>query len=112
MGLSKKFEQFEIELAKAKEECSNANEKCLAAEVVTAKGLKEHEVLTIQSKKDQTLIFETNFKTKKLQAEIEKVVLGVMTLSSKSKKFKEEKDVICTKYVELENYRKEIQASI
>lgn len=112
MGLSKKFEQFETELAKAKEECDNANAKRLAAEVAAAKALKELEVLAIQSKKDQALISDTDSKAKELQAEIEKAVLGVMTLSSESKRLKEEKDVISAKYAESENHRTEIQASI
>ena len=112
MGLSKKFEQLEIELAKAKEECANANANRLVAKVAAAKALKKLEVFAIQSKKDQALISDTNSKAKELQAEIEKVVLGVMTLSSEIKKLKEEKDVISAKYAESENHRKEIQAFI
>ena len=72
-------------MAKAKEECTNANAKRLAAEVAAAKALKELEALAIQSKKDQALISDTDSKAKELQAEIEKAVLGVMTLSSESK---------------------------
>ena len=88
--------------------------KCeaLSREVAAAKALKELEVLAIQSKKDQALISDTDSKAKELQAEIEKAVLGVMTLSSESKRLKEEKDVISAKYAESENHRTEIQASI
>ena len=112
MSLSKKFEQFETELAKAKEECANANEKRLIAEVAVAKSLKDQEVIAIQSKKDQALIFDTDSKAKELHAEIEKTILGVMTLSSESKKLKEENDIISAKYAELENHRTQIQAFI
>ena len=66
--------------------------------------------MLFRAKRTKLLFLDS--KAKELQAEIEKVILRVMTLSSESKKLKEEKDVISAKYVESKNDRMEIQASI